>query len=72
MSKFMRLRDYILYVSTQNTVVQEFWEYERGAEDIFLPSGESLEDVIEVVPNPPVEDISSIVNQAIVNIAIAV
>lgn len=72
MSKFMRLRDYILYVSTENTVVQEFWEYNRGLEDIYLPTGESLKDVIEIAPPPTIEDKSAIINQAIVNQAIAV
>ena len=72
MSKFMRLRDYILYVSTDNTVEQEFWEYNRGLEDIYLPTGESIKDVIEIAPNPPGDNISAIVDQAIVNQAIAI
>lgn len=68
----MRLRDYILYVSTDNTVEQEFWEYNRGLEDIYLPTGESIKDVIEIAPNPPGDNISAIVDQAIVNQAIAI
>lgn len=72
MSKFMRLRDYILYVSTENTVIQEFWEYNRGLEDIYLPTGETVKDVIEIVPSPSPDEISAIINQAIVNQAIAV
>lgn len=68
----MRLRDYILYVSTENTVIQEFWEYNRGLEDIYLPTGETVKDVIEIVPSPSPDEISAIINQAIVNQAIAV
>lgn len=68
----MRLRNYILYVSTENTVEQEFWEYNRGLEDIYLPTGESIKDVIEIVPTPPEESISAIIDQAIINQAIAI
>lgn len=72
MSKFMRLRDYILYVSTENTVVQEFWLYNQGLEDIYLPNGETIKDAIAIVPISPGGNISAIVNQAIVNQAIAI
>lgn len=72
MSRFMRLRDYILYVSTQNRVDQEFWIYNQGLEDIYTPDGDSLEDIIEIVPKPPNDGASAIVNQAIVNMAIAI
>lgn len=72
MSKFMRLRDYILYVSTQNRVEQEFWIYNQGLEDIYTPDGQSLEDIIQMAPKPPNDMASAIVNQAIVNLAIAI
>lgn len=72
MSRFMRLRDYILYVSTQNKVDQEFWIYNQGLEDIYTPDGDSLEDIIQIVPKPPNDVASAIVNQAIVNMAIAI
>lgn len=72
MSKIMRLRDYIIYTSTSNIIKEPFWYYDRGLDDMFLPDGiTSIEDVIQISPVPPTGDSTAIVNQAIVNQAIA-
>lgn len=71
MSDFKRLRDYVLYTSTENKYREPFWYFDRGLDDIFLPDGTtSIEDVIQVIP--PAEDLTAIINQAIVNKAIAI
>lgn len=72
MSKFMRLRDYVLYTSTVNIVKEPFWYYDRGLDDMFLPDGTtSIEDVVQLSPVPPTGDsLIAIVNIAIVNQAI--
>lgn len=74
MSNFKRLRDYVLYTSTENTFKEPFWYYNRGLDDIFLPDGvTSVEDIVVVLPKPPTDEgLTAIIDQAIVNQAIAI
>lgn len=73
MSSFKRLRNYVLYTSTENIFKEPFWYYDRGLDDIILPDGvTSVEDIIVIKPIPPAEDLTAIINQAIVNQAVAI
>lgn len=73
MSNIKRLRDYVLYTSTENIFKEPFWYFDKGLDDILLPDGvTSVEDVIVIQPSPPNEDLTAIINQAIVNQAVAI
>lgn len=73
MSRFMRLRDYILYTSTTNTIVQSVFIHDKENSDIILEDGSSLKDIIGTVLKPSNGDnLTAVVNKAIVNQAIAV
>lgn len=72
MSRFMRLRDYILYTSTTNTIVQSVFIHDKENSDIILEDGSSLKDIIGTILKPSTGDLTAVINQAIVNQAIAV
>ena len=72
MSRFMRLRDYILYTSTTNTIVQSVFIHDKEKTDKILYDGRSLKDIIGTVLKPSTGDLTAVINQAIVNQAIAV
>lgn len=68
----MRLRDYILYTSSANTIIQSVFIHDKDNSDIILEDGRSLKDVIEIILKPSSDNLTAIVDQAIVNQAIAV
>ena len=72
MSRFMRLRDYILYTSTTNTIVQSVFIHDKENSDIILEDRSSLKDIIGTILKPSTGDLTAVINQAIVNQAIAV
>lgn len=72
MSRFMRLRDYILYTSTTNTIVQSVFIHDKENSDIILEDGSSIKDMLETVLKPSTGDLIAVIDQAIVNQAIAV
>ena len=72
MSRYMRLRDYILYTSTVNTIVQSVFIHDKDNADIVLEDGSSLKDILGTILKPSNTDLTAIVNQAVVNQAIAI
>lgn len=72
MSTFMRLRDYILYTSSANTIVQSVYIHDKEHSDITLEDGSSLKDKIDIILKPSSTDSTAIVGQAIINQAIAI
>lgn len=73
MSKFIRIRDYVLYTSTSSTIVQSVYIHDHDTADIIFMDGRSFKYDINTILKPSVgNDITAVVNQAIADIAIAV
>lgn len=72
MSRFMRLRDYILYTSTTNTIVQSVFIHDKENSDIILENGSSLKDILATILTPSSGDLTAVIDKAIINQAVAV
>lgn len=68
----MRLRDYVLYTSTTNKIVQSVFIHDKENSDIILEDGSSLKDMLSTILVPSNSDLTAVIDQAIVNQAIAV